>query len=183
MCSVISHVIRIYLTAQSLTMWTITCLTGCEIVDSYYFTPLLSLPPLPPSPPSLPLPSLSLSAPLSSSLPSLSPLSPSLSLSPSPLPLTPTIVEADEIRRLSHSFNKLDLNKNGSLSVDEFLSIPELQQNPLVRRVIDILDTDRNGEVDFQGKIQGGVVVEKSLLHHCHCLMCLLTKECQFVYY
>ena len=60
-------------------------------------------------------------------------------------------VEADEIRRLSHSFNKLDLNKNGSLSVDEFLSIPELQQNPLVRRVIDILDTDRNGEVDFQG--------------------------------
>ena len=35
--------------------------------------------------------------------------------------------------------------------MDEFLSIPELQQNPLVRRVIDILDTDRNGEVDFQG--------------------------------
>ncbi|CAI8037444.1 Calcineurin subunit B type 1, partial [Geodia barretti] len=63
--------------------------------------------------------------------------------------------EADEIRRLSHSFNKLDLNKNGSLSVDEFLSIPELQQNPLVRRVIDILDTDRNGEVDFQEFIQG----------------------------
>ena len=36
--------------------------------------------------------------------------------------------------------------------MDEFLSIPELQQNPLVRRVIDILDTDRNGEVDFQGE-------------------------------
>ena len=71
----------------------------------------------------------------------------------SPLLLT---VEADEIRRLSHSFNKLDLNKNGSLSVDEFLSIPELQQNPLVRRVIDILDTDRNGEVDFQGEGMGG---------------------------
>ena len=72
-------------------------------------------------------------------------------LKPTPLPY-PHLVEADEIRRLSHSFNKLDLNKNGSLSVDEFLSIPELQQNPLVRRVIDILDTDRNGEVDFQGQ-------------------------------
>lgn len=60
-------------------------------------------------------------------------------------------VEADEIRRLSRSFKRLDLNQNGSLSADEFLSIPELQQNPLVRRVIDILDTDRNGEVDFQG--------------------------------
>ena len=62
------------------------------------------------------------------------------------------IVEPDEIKRLSRSFKKLDLNQNGSLSVDEFMSIPELQQNPLVRRVIDILDTDRNGEVDFQGR-------------------------------
>ena len=35
--------------------------------------------------------------------------------------------------------------------MDEFMSIPELQQNPLVKRVIDILDTDGNGEVDFQG--------------------------------
>ncbi len=60
-------------------------------------------------------------------------------------------VEPEEIKRLSRSFKKLDLNQNGSLSVDEFMSIPELQQNPLVRRVIDILDTDRNGEVDFQG--------------------------------
>lgn len=66
-----------------------------------------------------------------------------------------TKFEADEIRRLSKSFKKLDLNQNGSLSVDEFMSIPELQQNPLVRRVIDILDTDRNGEVDFQEFISG----------------------------
>lgn len=67
------------------------------------------------------------------------------------LPHPPHPVEAEEIRRLSKSFKKLDLNQDGSLSADEFLSIPELQQNPLVRRVIDILDTDRNGEVDFQG--------------------------------
>lgn len=64
-------------------------------------------------------------------------------------------VEADEIRRLSRSFKRLDLNQNGSLSAEEFLAIPELQQNPLVRRVIDILDTDRNGEVDFQGNVNG----------------------------
>lgn len=63
-------------------------------------------------------------------------------------------VETDEIKRLSRSFKRLDLNQNGSLSADEFLAIPELQQNPLVRRVIDILDTDRNGEVDFQGEQQ-----------------------------
>lgn len=31
------------------------------------------------------------------------------------------------------------------------MSLPELQQNPLVQRVIDIFDTDENGEVDFRG--------------------------------
>lgn len=34
------------------------------------------------------------------------------------------------------------------------MSLPELQQNPLVQRVIDIFDTDGNGEVDFKGKRQ-----------------------------
>lgn len=33
------------------------------------------------------------------------------------------------------------------------MSLPELQQNPLVQRVIDIFDEDGNGEVDFKGKI------------------------------
>lgn len=45
----------------------------------------------------------------------------------------------------------MDLDNSGSLSVDEFMSLPELQQNPLVQRVIDIFDTDGNGEVDFKG--------------------------------
>ena len=35
-----------------------------------------------------------------------------------------------------HRFKKLDLDNSGSLSVDEFMSLPELQQNPLVQRVI-----------------------------------------------
>ena len=32
------------------------------------------------------------------------------------------------------------------------MSLPELQQNPLVQRVIEIFDTDGNKEIDFQGK-------------------------------
>uniref|UniRef100_A0A0X3PWY4 EF-hand domain-containing protein n=3 Tax=Schistocephalus solidus TaxID=70667 RepID=A0A0X3PWY4_SCHSO len=35
------------------------------------------------------------------------------------------------------------------------MSLPELQQNPLVSRVIDIFDTDGNGEVDFKEFIEG----------------------------
>ncbi len=50
-------------------------------------------------------------------------------------------------------FRKLDLDCSGALSIDEFMSIPDLQQNPLVQRVIDIFDADGNGEVDFRGKI------------------------------
>ena len=57
-----------------------------------------------------------------------------------------TNFDADEIKRLDNS---------GSLSVDEFMSLPELQQNPLVQRVIDLFDEDGNGEVDFKEFIQG----------------------------
>ncbi|OQV15884.1 Calcineurin subunit B type 2 [Hypsibius exemplaris] len=63
--------------------------------------------------------------------------------------------DADEIKRLGKRFKKLDLDNSGALSVDEFMSLPELQQNPLVQRVIDIFDTDGNGEVDFKEFIQG----------------------------
>ena len=35
------------------------------------------------------------------------------------------------------------------------MSLPELKQNPLVQRVIDIFDEDGNGEVDFKEFLQG----------------------------
>merc|ERR1712038_527907 len=71
-----------------------------------------------------------------------------------PLELGATF-DADEIKRLSKRFKKLDLDNSGPLSVDEFMSLPELQQNPLVQRVIEIFDDDGNGEVDFKEFIQG----------------------------
>ena len=51
-----------------------------------------------------------------------------------------TNFDADEIKRLGKRFKKLDLDNSGSLSVDEFMSLPELQQNPLVQRVIDLVN-------------------------------------------
>lgn len=63
--------------------------------------------------------------------------------------------DPEEIARLGKRFRKLDLDNNGALSVDEFMSLPELQQNPLVQRVIEIFDQDGNGEVDFREFIEG----------------------------
>jgi serine/threonine-protein phosphatase 2B regulatory subunit len=63
--------------------------------------------------------------------------------------------DPEEIARLGKRFKKLDLDNSGSLSVDEFMSLPELHQNPLVQRVIEIFDQDGNGEVDFKEFIEG----------------------------
>ena len=62
-----------------------------------------------------------------------------------------------EIRRLGKRFRKLDKDGSGTLSVHEFMQLSELQQNPLVERVIDIFDTDGDGEIDFQGICQRAV--------------------------
>lgn len=76
-----------------------------------------------------------------------------------------TIVDADEIKRLGKRFRKLDLDNSGALSIDEFMSLPELQQNPLVQRVIDIFDADGNGEVDFRGTFSCMVICVSALLY------------------
>ena len=57
----------------------------------------------------------------------------------------------EEVSRLEKRFHKLDLDRSGSISVGEFVSVPELKENPLVKRVVDIFDSDLNGEVDFKG--------------------------------
>ena len=52
-------------------------------------------------------------------------------------------------------FKKLDVDGSGALSKEEFMQINDLQQNPLVQRVIDLFDSDGNGEVDFKEFIEG----------------------------
>lgn len=64
-------------------------------------------------------------------------------------------VDRAEMKWMGKCFKKLDLDDSGQLSVEEFLSLPELQQNPLVQRVIDIFDTDGNGELDFKEFFEG----------------------------
>ncbi|KAJ2439272.1 Calcineurin subunit B, partial [Coemansia sp. RSA 2440] len=44
---------------------------------------------------------------------------------------------------------------SGTIDKDEFLSIPQLANNPLSARLIDIFDTDGGGDVDFKEFITG----------------------------
>jgi len=63
--------------------------------------------------------------------------------------------ESEEIKRLGKRFKKLDIDGSGALSKEEFMQISDLQQNPLVQRVIELFDSDGNGEVDFKEFIEG----------------------------
>jgi len=61
----------------------------------------------------------------------------------------------EEMARLEKRFDKLDLDHSGAISVGEFVQVPELKENPLVKRVVDIFDSDLNGEVDFKEFVMG----------------------------
>uniref|UniRef100_A0A0K2UG31 EF-hand domain-containing protein n=1 Tax=Lepeophtheirus salmonis TaxID=72036 RepID=A0A0K2UG31_LEPSM len=67
----------------------------------------------------------------------------------------------EEISRLEKRFQKLDLDRSGSISVGEFLSVPELKENPLVKRVVAVMDSDLSGEVDFKVAINRNNGTEK----------------------
>ena len=50
---------------------------------------------------------------------------------------------------------KLDKDSSGTLSKEEFLSIPGVAANPLASRLIETFDKDGSGDVDFQEFITG----------------------------
>ncbi|KAL1922409.1 uncharacterized protein VTP21DRAFT_9948 [Calcarisporiella thermophila] len=62
---------------------------------------------------------------------------------------------AEEIQRLYRRFMKLDKDGSGTIDKDEFLSIPQVANNPLASRMIDIFDEDGGGDVDFKEFITG----------------------------
>lgn len=103
---------------------------------------------------------------------------PFMNLDPLSVPLLTTLfpcvltVSAPELKRLKRRYEKLDVDKNGRISAEEFMyvfpsmpsvvrgppshfntlcrSMPELANNPLVERIIDTIDADKSGDVDFQ---------------------------------
>eukprot|EP01080_Neovahlkampfia_damariscottae_P012387 gene12387-6054_t len=61
-----------------------------------------------------------------------------------------TTFTSSEIKRLFNGFKKIDLNGDGTLTKEEFFSIPEIERNPLAERVFSIFDTKKDDKVDFK---------------------------------
>lgn len=65
------------------------------------------------------------------------------------------LVDSEEINRLRKRFMKLDKDSSGTISKEEFLSIPGVASNPLASRLLETFDKDGSGDVDFQEFITG----------------------------
>mmetsp|Transcript_36379 Transcript_36379/g.67226 ORF Transcript_36379/g.67226 Transcript_36379/m.67226 type:complete len:181 (-) Transcript_36379:230-772(-) len=61
-----------------------------------------------------------------------------------------TSFSEEDVKKLFKRFRKLDKDHTGGLNVEKFLAIPNLEHNPLVKRVVDTFDDDKNGVIDFQ---------------------------------
>eukprot|EP00916_Digyalum_oweni_P005851 GHVL01010140.1.p1 GENE.GHVL01010140.1~~GHVL01010140.1.p1 ORF type:complete len:169 (+),score=34.93 GHVL01010140.1:80-586(+) len=60
-----------------------------------------------------------------------------------------------DLKRIYKRFRALDTNGNGELDPHEIFDVPEVAENPLVKRVISIFDTNADGKVSFVEFIVG----------------------------
>ena len=83
-----------------------------------------------------------------------------------------SLVSEKELQKLYKNFSKIDKDKSGTLEPEEFFDIPgkfwtsiiqywsrstctELANNPLVKRVIAVLDKNKDGNISFLEFVQG----------------------------
>eukprot|EP00742_Colponemidia_sp_Colp-10_P000637 GILJ01000695.1.p1 GENE.GILJ01000695.1~~GILJ01000695.1.p1 ORF type:complete len:192 (+),score=34.94 GILJ01000695.1:41-577(+) len=67
-----------------------------------------------------------------------------------------------ELRLLHKRFKRLDTDRSGELEPEEFFDVPELAQNPLVKRVIGIFDRNHDGKVSFVEFVQGLALLQST---------------------
>lgn len=60
-----------------------------------------------------------------------------------------------EIQKLYARFKQIDEDNSGDLDPEEIFNVPELNQNPLVKRVISIFDKNKDGKISFSEFLSG----------------------------
>ena len=61
----------------------------------------------------------------------------------------------EELRVLYENFVSLDKDKSGQIEPEEFLDVPELSENPIVKKIISIFDINGDGKISFYEFIVG----------------------------
>ena len=89
----------------------------------------------------------------------------------------PSQFSEKEIQKLYARFKQIDEDNSGDLDPDEIFNVPELNQNPLVKRVISIFDKDKNGKISFSEFLSGTLYLSKVWLRctvHRRSISCVL---------
>jgi serine/threonine-protein phosphatase 2B regulatory subunit len=60
-----------------------------------------------------------------------------------------------ELKILYKNFMQMDTNHNGLLDPDEFFDVPELRDNPVVQRIINVFDKNNDGKISFYEFVHG----------------------------
>ena len=58
-------------------------------------------------------------------------------------------MSTDDVDKLYHHFLQIDEDGNGVISREEFMKHPSVVGNPLANRLLELMDTDRSGDINF----------------------------------
>lgn len=64
-------------------------------------------------------------------------------------------VSAEDVNKLYKHFIKLDSDGNGVVSKEEFLSSDSVAGNPLAMRLVEMIDADESGDINFSEFVAG----------------------------
>lgn len=65
------------------------------------------------------------------------------------------VFDKNELKVLYKNFVQLDQDNSGLIEPHEFLDVPELEDNPIVQRIISVFDKNNDGKISFYEFVSG----------------------------
>jgi len=63
--------------------------------------------------------------------------------------------DKNELKILYKNYMSMDKNKNGIIEYEEFFDVPELKNNPIVQRLLNVFDKNNDGKISYYEFIWG----------------------------
>lgn len=85
--------------------------------------------------------------------------------------------DKNELKVLYKNFVKLDQDHSGLIEPNEFFDVPELKDNPIVQRIINVFDKNNDGKLSFYEFVSGlSMLTDASNNKHKFPYKCFLHK-------